>query len=298
MDSFTQLSSAITKRLSELKRMTVLRVEEGSKDSCQQELAGLDAMVRALEGQVSTLKSCIQRELTAMPKVEALIEASRLQSEHLNAISANLPARLPRGAAAFSSCSAALQGSSVQGAMLPLRADVAGACGGAANGADDGASKRARAKEPREAPRWYVTESELAAVSSYMRGRLTLDKVNAALDELAGHAATNLRTMAAVRNPAGGGGAGAAKLAPAERKRATDLLHGVANKEGIKGHFWFLEADLREGQLVKLDKSGKAMLTLLRHLGRLQEVRCNLDGASTLVYVMQEDPRRSVELGR
>lgn len=26
-------------------------------------------MVRALEGQVSTLKSCIQRELTAMPKV-------------------------------------------------------------------------------------------------------------------------------------------------------------------------------------------------------------------------------------
>lgn len=53
-------------------------------------------------------------------------------------------------------------------------------------------------------------------------------QVNAALDELAGHAATNLRTMAAVRNPAGGGGAGAAKLAPAERKRATDLLHGVA----------------------------------------------------------------------
>ncbi len=176
------------------------------------------------------------------------------------------------------------------------------ACGGAANGVDDGASKRARAREPREAPRWYVTESELAAVSSYMRGRLTLDKVractpdpevtvgpralagflaripcwasrhswcahapwglqgaegsawqrrvlsaavtaygspgacsdtayvqvNAALDEVAGHAATNLRTMAAVRNTAGGGGAGAAKLAPAERKRATDLLHGVA----------------------------------------------------------------------
>lgn len=47
----------------------------------------------------------------------------------------------------------------------------------------------------------------------------------------------------------------------------------MQNKEGVKGHFWFLEADLREGQLVKLDKSGKAMLTLLRHLGRLQEVR-------------------------
>ncbi len=59
-------------------------------------------------------------------QVEALIEASRLQSEHLNAISANLPARLPRGPASLSSCSAALQGSSVQGAVLPVRADVAG----------------------------------------------------------------------------------------------------------------------------------------------------------------------------
>ena len=48
---------------------------------------------------------------------------------------------------------------------------------------------------------------------------------------------------------------------------------GTQNKDGIKGSFWFLEPDLKDGREVKLDKSGKGLLTLMRHLGRLQEVR-------------------------
>lgn len=32
-------------------------------------------------------------------------------------------------------------------------------------------------KKREQAPRWYITNAELAALSSYMRGRLTLDKV-------------------------------------------------------------------------------------------------------------------------
>jgi hypothetical protein len=44
-------------------------------------------------------------------------------------------------------------------------------------------------------------------------------------------------------------------------------------KEAAKGRFWFVESDLRAGAAVKMDKTGKSMLMLLRHLGRLQEVR-------------------------
>jgi hypothetical protein len=47
----------------------------------------------------------------------------------------------------------------------------------------------------------------------------------------------------------------------------------VQSKEAAKGRFWFLESDLRAGTAVKMDKTGKSMLMLLRHLGRLQEVR-------------------------
>lgn len=38
----------------------------------------------------------------------------------------------------------------------------------------------------KRAPRLYVTKAEMESCSSYMRGRLTVDKVNAAIDELAG----------------------------------------------------------------------------------------------------------------
>lgn len=39
--------------------------------------------------------------------------------------------------------------------------------------------------------------------------------------------------------------------------------------DSLKGRSWVLESDLRSGAAVRLDKTGKTLLTLLRHLGRL-----------------------------
>lgn len=46
----------------------------------------------------------------------------------------------------------------------------------------------------------------------------------------------------------------------------------VQNKDGVKGQYFFLESDLKDGTALKLDKTGKSLLTVLRHLGRLTEV--------------------------
>ena len=51
-----------------------------------------------------------------------------------------------------------------------------------------------------------------------MRGRLTIEAVNAALDEAASHSEANHRLMAAARSNS---------VKPADRKRATTLLHCV-----------------------------------------------------------------------
>ena len=56
-------------------------------------------------------------------------------------------------------------------------------------------------------------------MSSYMRGRLTIEAVNAALDDAASHSEANHRLMAAARSNS---------VKPADRKRATTLLHCVA----------------------------------------------------------------------
>lgn len=112
-------------------------------------------------------------------------------------------------------------------------------------------------------PRWYVTQQELDAVSSYMKGRLSVEKVrmitahatvtsslvkdevnsrrcsgmlwkgcltncvccdvqvNAAVDEMAGHAEATGRLLLAAQNSG-------QKLTTSERKKATELLHSVA----------------------------------------------------------------------
>ncbi|GLI68353.1 hypothetical protein VaNZ11_012756 [Volvox africanus] len=288
MDTCGDLGAAVSQRIAELKRLALLRLEDDAKELFHQDISGLEASVRALEDQFSSLKAFVQRELSAVAKVEALIDASRIQSEHLNVIATNLPARLPRPA------SSSVQGISLasagMGGLGPGQLDglkSGGPTGGivmAPTAGDDAGRRR------KEAPRWYVAEREFEAVSSYLRGRLQPDKVNSALDELAGHAQNNSKLIAAVK---GGGN----KLAPADRKRATELLHSVATKDGVKGHYWFLESDLRDGIAIKLDKTGKSILTLLRHLGRLQEVRCSIDGVGTTVYVLVEDTRRP-DLGR
>lgn len=99
-------------------------------------------------------------------------------------------------------------------------ADDAGAAGAALGGRRrDTAGGAATAAV---APRWYVTQAELNSLASYMRGRLTLDKVNAALDEAALHSEQIARWMAAAR-------AHSLQRIPAdERKRAAELYHSLA----------------------------------------------------------------------
>ncbi|KAK9816900.1 hypothetical protein WJX72_006936 [[Myrmecia] bisecta] len=140
--------------------------------------------------------------------------------------------------------------------------------------ADCGADKRKRS-----APRRYITQDELASLSSYMRQRLTLEKVNAAVDEAAAHAEAMAKLLAGVRN--------SAKMPAAERKRGQMLLVNVASKEGVKGRHWFMEGDLKNGTTLKMDKTGKSILTVLRHLGRMQEARFTLEGTVQLVYILQ-----------
>lgn len=126
--------------------------------------------------------------------------------------------------------------------------------------------------------RRYITQDEFDSVSSYMKGRLTTDKVNAALDELAGFAEQNaVLVLAAKKNKTHG----------YDRKHAIWLHTNIAHHSFLKGKFWALEADLKAGTALKLDKSGKSCLTILRHLKRIGEVRIQADGSTHIVYSIE-----------
>jgi hypothetical protein len=214
--------------------------------------------VRALEVKLRDIKAYVKREKDAVPQAEAVIQAARLQRMHLDHIAAHQPAFLP-----------SLPSRPAAGAAPPVLQ---------ARGNEPApAAKKKASPPPAAAPRRYITQEEFESVSSYMRQRLTADKVNAALDEVAARAEATAALVSAVRRgrPAG-----------ADKKHGAWMLFNVADVEGVRGRFWALEADLRAGAVLRLDKTGKAVLTLLRHLGRVAEVRVPVEGTTHLVYAL------------
>ncbi|KAI8465707.1 MAG: hypothetical protein J3K34DRAFT_525133 [Monoraphidium minutum] len=292
---FQGLAQAFSQRITELQQVMCLRIEDHAKHLFVADLRGLEASVHALERVFKDIREHVARENAVVPKARALIQAARQQQEHLQLVAANLPAHLPSNPAGGKP-GAAAPGPAARAGLAAAGggegAAAAAAAGSRAAGKDDAAASAAAggvrrrdaagAASSTAAPRWYVTQAELNSLASYMRGRLTLDKVNAALDEAAQHAEQIARWMAAAR-------AHAIQRVPADdRKRAAELYHSLANKEGVRGQFWFTETELRNGAALRPDKTGKGLLMALRHLGRLSEVRANVEalGGSVVMYVL------------
>ncbi|PKI79058.1 hypothetical protein CRG98_000539 [Punica granatum] len=121
---------------------------------------------------------------------------------------------------------------------------------------------KAKEKKGRASPPlWYITSDELDTLSSYMRGRLTVDRVNAAINDMAAYAEANAQLIYAPKK----------KVGENHWEKALEL-RDIAMTESIKGKHFFLETDMK-GPTLKLDNTGKAILTVLRHLGRITETR-------------------------
>ncbi|KAG5386462.1 hypothetical protein IGI04_037932 [Brassica rapa subsp. trilocularis] len=121
-------------------------------------------------------------------------------------------------------------------------------------------------------PLWYITVEELNSLSSYMRGRLTLEKVNAAINDMASYAEANAHLISAPKQ----------KLAENLWEKALKL-RDIVTSGALKGKHFFLETDMK-GPMLKLDNTGKAILTVLRHLGRVSETRI---GQNRVIILMK-----------
>jgi hypothetical protein len=259
---------------------------ESAKDLYSQELETIEATVRALEIKLRDIKSYVKKEKDAIPKALAIVEACKMQRQHLEHISGNLPTYLPSLQSPTTSSSpphaAVLQENRGNNAHAPhiesLKAvNEHNRSATAAGEPKKKPSNSSSAAAPLTAARRYITQDEFDSISPYMRGRLTAEKVNAALDELITRAeATATLVSNARRNrPLGN-----------DRKHAQWLLYNLAPFDALKGKVWAMEADLKSGQALRLDNTGKTILTLLRHLGRVAELRINADGATHLVYAV------------
>ncbi|XP_058212725.1 spindle and kinetochore-associated protein 1 homolog [Rhododendron vialii] len=248
--SLDSLISSFNTRIAELQELVIARNMYPA--SSVPDLSAVDATLKAMELQVQHIKDRLREETQAIPKANKLIEASLRQQKKLQSISVHVPYHLPERLAVInrepSRC------------LLP---DTSKPDFGvqSLNLEDEPALLPKEKKGRASAPLWYITSDELDSLSSYMRGRLTQDKVNAVINEMSTYAEANAQLITAPRK----------KLSENMLDKALELRE-IGSTEAVKGKHFFLETDIK-GPSLKLDNTGKAILTVLRHLGRIRETR-------------------------
>ncbi|KAJ4727171.1 spindle and kinetochore-associated protein 1-like [Melia azedarach] len=246
--SLDSLISSFNTRIAELQDLVIARNMYPA--SSVPDLSAVDAAVKAMELQVQAIKDRLREETEAIPKAKKLIDASLRQQKILQNMYAHVSSHLPQRMNMFD-----LDTTRCQPEASKQQPDI-----GSLKPEEPAALPKEK-KGRGSPPLWYITSDELDALSSYMKGRLTLEKVNAAINDMATYAEANAHLISAPKK----------KLAENLWERALEL-RDIATTEAVKGKHFFLETDIK-GPSLKLDNTGKAILTVLRHLGRISETR-------------------------
>ena len=250
--SLEAVATAFRSRVNELQDLALARNMYPA--TAVTDLTTVDTSVTAMEAQVQAIRRRLQEELDAIPKAKKLVEKSLKQQQKLQHMLANMPPGMREDIVATP-----LE----QSLMLPECFNFNTAVPEFLD--SDFKIKEEPVAAPKKgkgsAPRWYISTEELDSLSSYMRGRLTLEKVNISINEVATYADANAHLVACPKK----------KLSEDTWEKALEL-RDIAATEAVKGKHFFLEADIK-GPGLKLDHTGKAILTVLRHLGRIHETR-------------------------
>ncbi|EOX96288.1 Spindle and kinetochore-associated protein 1 isoform 1 [Theobroma cacao] len=252
--SLDSLMSSFNTRIAELQELVIARNMYPA--SSVTDLSAIDAALKGMELQVQAIKDRLREETEAIPKAKKLIAASLRQQKKLQSMSVYVPSHLPEKMTTLNldgDRGFVPEASRQQQRQQPNL--------GSSKVQEEPAALPKEKKGRGSPPLWYITSGELDSLASYMRGRLTLEKVNAAINDMATYAEANAQLVAAPKK----------KLAENLWERALEL-RDIATTEAVKGKHFFLESDMK-GPSLKLDNTGKAILTVLRHLGRISETR-------------------------
>lgn len=168
-------------RVRELKGVMSLRTPTPDDDLAEC-LSQLAQSLSAVERGFDALQGAVQAEKQSLPHAETIAAKVDEQSELLRRVAANLPQQLP-GA----SCTTTDEQTPSASGSMPLSArtnsPVMGGKGGKV--AKKKTKSSARPHSARAYTRLeYVTKDQLDAAPAYTKGRLTIDKVNAGVDDL------------------------------------------------------------------------------------------------------------------
>nr|XP_058941603.1 spindle and kinetochore-associated protein 1-like [Pocillopora verrucosa] len=250
-----QMAEIFSSKISSLKRCMELR-GAASSANCDSVLRSLDKELLEIESSLSSFQAHLEKEKKLLEQGEAMQDVAQKFKERLEHIASNLPSHLP-GVEKISQ-------------RVVLKEEVA-----TENVKKPRKTRRAKdlsSEDGFEFPKLaYLTVEEFDQIPKYIKGRTSYDQVNNAIDEIHKVITAKYKILRLPRSAMG---------EPVMKKYKA---FKEAEIPDIEGEYFFIDDDLKTYSQMKMDSTGRAILTMLRHCGRLREVR----GKKLLRYVLK-----------
>lgn len=250
-----QMAEMFSSKISSLKRCMELRGATSSAN-CDSVLRSLDKELLEIESSLSSFQAHLEREKKLVEQGEVTQDVAKKFKERLEHITSNLPSHLP-GVEKISQ-------------RVVLKEEVA-----TENVKKPRKTRRAKdlsSEDGFEFPKLaYLTVEEFDQIPKYIKGRTSYDQVNNAIDEIHKVITAKYKILRLPRSAMG---------EPVMKKYKA---FKEAEIPDIEGEYFFIDDDLKTYSQMKMDSTGRAILTMLRHCGRLREVR----GKKLLRYVLK-----------
>lgn len=250
-----QMAEMFSSKISSLKRCMELR-GAASSANCDSVLRSLDKELLEIESSLSSFQAHLEKEKKLLEQGEVTQDVAKKFKERLEHITSNLPSHLP-GVEKISQ-------------RVVLKEEVA-----TENVKKPRKTRRAKdlsSEDGFEFPKLaYLTVEEFDQIPKYIKGRTSYDQVNNAIDEIHKVITAKYKILRLPRSAMG---------EPVMKKYKA---FKEAEIPDIEGEYFFIDDDLKTYSQMKMDSTGRAILTMLRHCGRLREVR----GKKLLRYVLK-----------
>ncbi|KAL9986684.1 hypothetical protein ACROYT_G000859 [Oculina patagonica] len=250
-----EMAAHFATKTSSLKRCMELR-SAGNATNCDSVLRSIEKELVEIEAALDVFQALVEKEKMLLEQGEAMKDVATKFRERLEHVASNLPSHLP-----------GVEKAAKRG---PEKEEVV-------TDAVTKPKKTRRAKDTSsdtgpEFPKLaYLTVEEFEEIPKYIKGRVSYDQVNNSIDEIHKVITAKYKILRLPRSAMG---------EPVMKKYKA---FKEAETPDTEGEYFFIDDDLKTYSQLKMDSSGRAILTMLRHCGRLREVR----GKKLLRYVLK-----------
>ncbi|XP_031564580.1 spindle and kinetochore-associated protein 1-like [Actinia tenebrosa] len=245
MASLLEVVQHFTHKTGNLKQCMDLR-NAANSSTCLSDLKSINNEVTEIEQILSKMREQLVTEKQNLDRGKALVEMVQEYRDNIKHIANNLPSHLPNTKREASNKEQSTKHS------IPINQE-------------QHSIKRAKVTSRNgdiEVPQIpYLTVDEFGTVPKYIKGRINYQQVNDAIDEINKVIKAKYKILNLPRSAMG---------EPIMKKYKA---FKEAETEETKGHYFFIENDVKNYSNLKLDKAGRAILTIMRHCSQLKELR-------------------------